>query len=133
MHQRSGGLVRMTAHAFLNTVSPFAHSASLSLDVRMRSLHVISGVLTSNTAITLLNGADGCAGIVWLKQGAGNHSITSVTASGRTVLMAASLSTINTADFLAANAVSGLTYEYQTVAGTAYVLIGIVPMKAAAF
>lgn len=98
----------------------FASNAA-TLDVSTRNDFVPTNTLTGNSTITLANGVDGCQGTVYVKQDATGSRTLSFTVAGRTILREQGSADSNPQ--AAANSVTGYSYDYKTIAGTAYVII----------
>jgi len=112
----------------------FAYSATPSLDVSANNAHVMTDEMTADMALTLLNGADGDAGVIMVAQdGTGGWKITDIAAAGRTVLMRDDLVTINTVAFKVADAISLIAYEFVTVNGVGILFLSVSTGIAAAF
>lgn len=115
-------------------VRQYAYAPSVDIAVAFSSAHTITDALSGDIALDLDGGVDGHTGLIAMRQdGLGGRSIVAITAAGRTVLMTANLSVLNTPEFLTPDAATLLTYDFQTIAGVAFVIIGIAPTKAIAF
>lgn len=141
-----GHLQRQIAELFKRTVSPLTahldcgafnvtnagliHGAPMAfawdggvatVDVSARNDFAASNTLTVNSVLTLIGGIDGCQGTIYVKQdGTGSRTL-SFTVSGRTVLREESAADSNPQ--AGANALTGYSYDYKTIAGTAYVIV----------
>jgi hypothetical protein len=95
----------------------FAYSSSVTLDVRERNNWQMLDCLSGDTTLTLTNGADGYGGrVLFVNDGSGGH-VVSFVAAGRTVLVSGTQPA-------APDAVFETTYEYASVDGTGYLLLG---------
>lgn len=96
-------------------------SNAASIDVSTCNDFAASNTLTGNSALTLLNGIDGCQGTIYVKQdGTGSRTL-SFTVSGRTILRDESATDSNPQS--AANTLTCYSYDFKTIAGTAYIVI----------
>lgn len=133
-YQRADGGV--TASQFRSIGDTFTYAASRDLDVGANNNHRMSNALAGDMALTLLNGQEGDAGAILIKQGTGGaeHKITSISAAGRTTQMhATSQGKVNTAELLTDDAFSALLYSFDTVAGSALLFVSTVSFVAAAY
>lgn len=92
-----------------------------TLDVSTRNDFIPTNTLTGNSTITLTNGVDGCQGTIYVKQDATGSRTLSFSVSGRTILREQGSADSNPQ--AAANTVTGYSYDFKTIAGTAYVVI----------
>lgn len=122
------GAIRQTPAAA--TIS----AGATTIDVSTNNSFQIATQITGDFTIALTNGQDGDSGaIAWKQASAGGKKVTAVTASGRTILMAGTQTTINTTAALVANAPVVLTYSYDTQGGDAVVVLSTLDTAAVAY
>lgn len=120
------------ARVFRSTPTSRVFAASMTIDVSQSNTHVISTIVTSDFALTLINFQDGdCGEIVFKQAAAGGKKITGITVAGRTALMGDSLTTLNTTPMLVANAKCRLTYDFFTAVDSVVVLNMVAGIAAA--
>ncbi len=128
---KSGGT--MTG-ALRQTPAQIVFAAAMVADVSLNNQFQVTGIITTDFALTLLNGQDGDRGTIAFKQAAaGGKKLTGITVAGRTVTMDAALATLNTAEMLVANTHVVLGYHYVTDGGNATVRMNVVAAVAAAY
>jgi hypothetical protein len=96
-------------------------SNAASIDVSVVRHFAASNTLTGNSTLTLASGVDGCRGKIYVKQdGTGGRTLT-FSVSGRIVLK--DLNVADTNPLVTANSYTVYEYSYETIAGTAVVVL----------
>jgi hypothetical protein len=116
----------ITADRFIHVDGTFAYSATPTLDLGNggKLNWCMSDDMTGDMAPTLSNGADGMVVRIAVSQdGGGGNKITDITVTGYTVRFLNIGATINTDEFMDPDAVSIITVELMTVAGTALAFV----------
>lgn len=120
--------------AIRQTPKQLAFAASLTLDCSTSNSFQIADIVTSDFALTLINGKDGDSGTLIFKQAAaGGKKITGITVTGRTKEMDDALTTLNTPNMLGQNTHCILTYAFYTTGTDACVRFWMNTGAAAAF
>jgi len=113
-------IVRELLRALTSGPPTFSPAATITLDLAKARDFALGSPLTVDTALTLLNGVDGCEGSVVVQQdGVGAHLLT-VAADGRTVLRADPAADDNPAP--GAGKLTRYRYLYLTVSDVPYLI-----------